>query len=230
MHAPNGAARPVRRWPLVAVVAAACLIVLLVGRPGPANVESERDASNPPQPDVCTDPLSGVWAAQTLYRGDSYRLTMEIRREDSGNDALTGTISSHYWRGPSETPPVCAADGFETVIDMASTGSFVGNKVLFTGNDWKLRQQLCGEASTYVPDGFYGDFTEVDGKAWIDAEWYAVYDPIGKVDELFESERSVHVGDVRFRRVRCAVSPSDVDVPELPEPGPSDTASRCGCL
>jgi hypothetical protein len=176
------------RWIARAVVAV--VLVGLTVSPAPATIAEQR--ARLPPPAECDDPVAGTWRALVYYPTHLqwYEFTLEIQRVPGNDEALTGTILSHYWDGPednAEPPNPCYGKRFK--IRMPAEGTYEDGTIKFGGTSYELEQEVCGHFSLYYVDTFTG---EVD----------RALNEFNSYNDWVDEGTAYHLATV-FRRIKC---------------------------
>jgi len=195
--------------------------VVLVPETAPATVAEQRQRLPPAA--FCQDDVAGVWRSHYYFarQAEWYIFTLEIKRVEGKDDALEGTIRSHFWNGRSAEPepPTCRAGLFRQIVKMPARGQIRDGIVTFGGTSWELETNVCGSRRvSYNADNFSGKI-----------------DPEIQEFQSVNNDRGAAVNvPVVFRRVKCP------DLPEEPEPiaidvrppafqPPTRKSSGCNC-
>jgi hypothetical protein len=199
--------RLVQRLSLVA------LFATLIVRPGPAPATVAEQRARLPPAAECDDPIEGTWLGLSWYPNHRqwYEFTLEIRRTEGSDTALTGTILAHWWDGTPDVSEPGACRGTRIRVREPAEGTFAGGKVQFGGTSYAVDEVICGDydGSNYAVDVFKGTLDPALEEFQSVNDWNA-----SSYDE-----------PTVFRRIKCAgageqepegVRPAGASVPPPP--------------
>lgn len=192
------------------------MVVLFAARDARPTVAEQR--ARLPPPAFCEDPVAGTWRSHSWVEhwGEWAIFTLDIRRDESNPNVLSGTMRNESWFGSRDAsePPPCAGE-LHYIVTMNARGTYTDGNIEFAGTDWRLDGVLCGSAY-----GFDYNLDRFSGHIDPDLQEFQSMNNDGG--------RYVNVPMV-FRRVACvdAAPPTQITVTP-PSFYPEDARAGCG--